>query len=112
MNPLKELHKYGQSIWLDYIHRKLINSGELKRLIEEDGLGGMTSNPTIFEKAIAHSTDYDETLRVALAENSKAETGKIYERLALEDIPAAADGLRPDYDETGRGGRVVTRARR
>jgi transaldolase/glucose-6-phosphate isomerase len=101
MNPLKELNKHGQSIWLDYIHRKLFASGELKRLIEDDGLGGMTSNPTIFEKAIAHGTDYDETIRAALADNPRTETGKIYERLAMEDIRAAADVLRPVYDGTG-----------
>jgi transaldolase/glucose-6-phosphate isomerase len=101
MNPLKELHQCGQAIWLDYIHRNLINSGGLKRLVQEDGMRGVTSNPTIFEKAIAHGTDYDETIRAALAENPKAETGKIYERLAMEDIRAAADVLRPVYDETG-----------
>ena len=101
MNPLKDLNKHGQSVWLDYIHRKLIDSGDLKRLIEDDGLSGMTSNPTIFEKAIAGGTDYDQTIRAALAENPKTETGKIFERLALEDIRAAADVLRPVYDETG-----------
>jgi transaldolase/glucose-6-phosphate isomerase len=101
MNPLKDLNKYGQAIWLDYIHRNLINSGGLKRLVQEDGMRGVTSNPTIFEKAIAHGADYDETMRAALAENSKAETGKIYERLVMEDIRAAADVLRPVYDETG-----------
>ena len=62
VNPLKELLKYGQSVWLDYIRRNLITSGELKRLIEEDGLRGMTSNPSIFEKAIAGSTDYTDFL--------------------------------------------------
>jgi transaldolase/glucose-6-phosphate isomerase len=101
MNPLKELHKHGQSVWLDYIHRNLLKTGGLKRLIEEDGVRGVTSNPTIFEKAIAGGTDYDETIRAALAENPRTETGKIYERLAMEDIRAAADVLRPVYDETG-----------
>ena len=61
-NPLKELSKYGQSAWLDYIRRNLITSGELKRLVEEDGLGGVTSNPAIFEKAITGSTDYADAL--------------------------------------------------
>lgn len=61
-SPLKELQKAGQSIWLDYIRRSLITSGELKRLVEEDGLRGVTSNPTILEKAIDGSTDYDEAL--------------------------------------------------
>lgn len=63
MNPLKGLQQYGQSVWLDYIHRHLMSSGELTRLVEEDGLRGVTSNPTIFEKAIADSPDYDEALR-------------------------------------------------
>ena len=61
-NPLKALLKFGQSVWLDYIRRNLLTTGELKRLIEEDGLRGMTSNPTIFEKAITGSTDYTKTL--------------------------------------------------
>ena len=67
-NPLKQLAALGQSIWLDYIRRDLIASGELRRLIEEDGLRGMTSNPAIFEKAIVESHDYDEDIRaMALA---------------------------------------------
>ncbi len=63
VNPLKDLLKFGQSVWLDYIRRDLITSGELKRLIDEDGLRGMTSNPAIFEKAIAGSTDYADILQ-------------------------------------------------
>ena len=70
-NPLKELAALGQSIWLDYIRRNLIVSGELRRLIEEDGLLGMTSNPSIFEKAIVESHDYDEDIR-AMALEEKA----------------------------------------
>lgn len=101
MNPLKELQKQGQSIWLDYIRRNMIQSGELKRLVEEDGLRGVTSNPTIFEKAIAGSTDYDETLRATLSKDSRADAGKLYETLAIEDIRLAAEILRPVYDETG-----------
>src|SRR5271167_659630 len=62
-NPLKELIKFGQSVWLDYIRRDLLTSGELKRLIEEDGLRGMTSNPAIFEKAIADSKQYSDILQ-------------------------------------------------
>ncbi len=61
-NPLKDLLNFGQSVWLDYIRRNLITSGELKRLVDEDGLRGMTSNPSIFEKAIAASTDYADLL--------------------------------------------------
>ena len=101
MNRMKELLRHGQSIWLDYIHRNLFKSGELKRLIDEDGLHGMTSNPTIFEKAIAHGSDYDETIKAALADDPRIETGKICERLVIEDIRSAADLLRPVFDETG-----------
>src|SRR6266705_2690506 len=101
MNPLKELLEQGQSGWLDYIRRNLIIGGELKKLGEEDGIRGVTSNPTIFEKAIAHSTDYDEAFRAVLGRDPDAEPGKIYEPLAIEDIQMAADVLRPVYDETG-----------
>jgi transaldolase len=100
MNPLKELLKQGQSIWLDYIDRGLMQSGELKRLVEEDGVQGLTSNPTIFEKAIANSTYYDNNLRAALAKDPQIDTGKLFERLAIEDIRAAADILRSVYDRT------------
>ncbi len=100
MNRMKELLRQGQSIWLDYIHRNLIKSGELKKLIDDDGIRGMTSNPTIFEKAIAHGSDYDDTIKAALADDPNIETGKICERLIIEDIRAAADVLRPIYDET------------
>jgi len=65
INPLKDLLKFGQSVWLDYIRRDLMTTGELKRLIEEDGLRGMTSNPAIFEKAIAGSTDYRDILELS-----------------------------------------------
>ncbi len=100
MNPLKELAAQGQSIWLDYIRRSLILSGELKRMVDEDGLKGVTSNPTIFEKAIAGSADYDETLRAMLAKDPNIEVGKLYEPLAIEDIQMAADVLRSVYDAT------------
>src|SRR5919106_2241757 len=101
MNALKGLLEQGQSVWLDYIRRNLIRTGELKRLVEEDGIRGVTSNPTIFEKAIAGSTDYDDTLRELLVKNRRAETGSLYEHLAIEDIQMAADILRRVYDETG-----------
>ena len=101
MNPLKELLAQGQSVWLDYIRRDLIRTGEFKRLVEEDGIRGVTSNPTIFEKAIAGSTDYDDALRALLAKDPKADVGNLYERLAIEDIQMAADVLRVVYDETG-----------
>jgi transaldolase / glucose-6-phosphate isomerase len=98
-NPLKELSKYGQSAWLDYIRRSLITSGELKRLIEEDGLGGVTSNPAIFEKAITGSTDYAEAL-VELQKRKDLDAMGVYEILAIKDIQDAADTLRPVYDRT------------
>ena len=101
MNPLRELLDHGQSVWLDYISRELIRSGELKRLVEEDGLRGVTSNPTIFEKAIGGSADYDDTLRDMLARDPQAAAGQMYEGVAIEDIQSAADVLRPVYDETG-----------
>ena len=101
MNPLKQLSEQGQSIWLDYIRRNLLTGGGLKRLVEEDGVRGVTSNPTIFEKAMAGSTDYDEAWRARLAENPQISAGKLYERLAIEDIQMAADVLRPVYDATG-----------
>ena len=100
MNPLKELAGQGQSIWLDYIRRNLIRSGELKRMVDEDGIRGVTSNPTIFEKAIAGSTDYDEALRVMLDQDPEAEVEKLYEPLAIEDIQMAADVLRSVYDSS------------
>ncbi|HEV2383213.1 MAG TPA: transaldolase [Terriglobia bacterium] len=106
MNRVKALEEFGQAIWLDYIRRSLITSGDLKRLIDEDGLKGMTSNPSIFEKAIVGGADYAEQL-----ESLYAETGldamTIYERVAIKDIRAAADVLRGVYDETkGRDGYV------
>jgi transaldolase/glucose-6-phosphate isomerase len=100
MNRIRELLKEGQSVWLDYIRRDLVQSGELTRLVQEDGIRGVTSNPTIFEKAIAGSTDYDGALGALLAENPKAPVEKLYETLAIEDIQMAADVLRPVYEET------------
>jgi transaldolase / glucose-6-phosphate isomerase len=100
-NPLKDLLKYGQSVWLDYIRRNLLTSGELKRLIEEDGLRGMTSNPAIFEKAIADSTDYNDILR-SLQSRTDLDAKARYEILAIRDIQDAADALRPVYDSSKR----------
>src|SRR5438128_8748739 len=92
-NPVKDLQKFGQSVWLDFIRRNLITSGELQRLIDEDGLRGITSNPAIFEKAIAGSTDYADILEQLHAQNLSS--GDIYERIAIRDIQDAADLLRP-----------------
>ncbi len=99
-NPLRELHEHGQAIWLDYIRRKLITSGDLKQLVDDDGLSGITSNPTIFDKAIAGSDDYDETLRKTLASNPKTAPMALFDVLEIEDIQAAADVLRPVYNST------------
>jgi transaldolase len=104
-NPLKELGALGQSIWLDYIRRDLISSGGLRRLIEEDGLRGMTSNPSIFEKAIVDSHDYDEDIRAMSLEGKSARI--IYEALSQRDVQSAADEFRPVYDTTdGKDGYV------
>jgi transaldolase / glucose-6-phosphate isomerase len=101
MNPLKALERYGQSVWLDYIRRGLITSGELKRLIEEDGLKGVTSNPAIFEKAITGSTDYAEALAV-LQQRKELGPMALYEHIFVRDIQDAADILRPVYEKTNR----------
>ena len=104
MNPLKELERYGQAFWLDYIRRSLITGGELQRLVEEDGLGGVTSNPAIFEKAITGSTDYVEAL-AALQQREDLSAMALYEKLAIPDIRDAADVLQPVYKKTnGRDG--------
>ena len=100
-NPVKDLQRYGQSIWLDYIRRNLLTSGELKKLIDEDGLRGMTSNPAIFEKAIVGSTDYTDLLQ-SLAQKHDLDAKARYELLAIRDIQDAADFLRPVYDATKR----------
>lgn len=98
MTKLQNLTKLGQSIWYDHIRRALIDSGELQELIDS-GVMGITSNPSIFEKAISGSADYDEAIRSMAAEGKSAET--IYEILAIEDIQRAADMLRPIYDRMG-----------
>ena len=97
-NPLKDLLKFGQSVWLDYIRRDLMTTGELKRLIDEDGLRGMTSNPAIFEKAISESKLYDDILH-SLAGKNLSPTAK-FEALAIRDIQDAADALRPVFDSS------------
>lgn len=97
MSKLDQLSNLGQSIWLDFIRRSFITSGDLQRLVDQ-GLRGVTSNPSIFEKAIAGSADYDEKL-AALVEANRT-TAEIYEALVLEDIQQAADILRPVYDAT------------
>jgi transaldolase len=104
-NPLMRLGTLGQSIWLDYIRRDLIVSGRLRRLIEEDGLRGITSNPSIFEKAITGSHDYDEDIRVMVLEGKGVKV--IYEALSQRDVQSAADEFRPLYEKTeGKDGYV------
>jgi transaldolase len=97
-NPLKELNACGQSVWNDFIQRSFVKGGGLKKLVDEDGISGVTSNPTIFQKAIGSSSDYDEDLRVYAADGEDAEG--IFKRLASNDIGMGADILRPTYDRT------------
>ncbi|HXW84626.1 MAG TPA: bifunctional transaldolase/phosoglucose isomerase [Candidatus Binataceae bacterium] len=98
-NPLRGLLGYGQSVWLDFIRRNLLKTGELKRLIAVDGLRGVTSNPSIFEKAIAGSTDYKDAL-AKLERQKDSEPMALYEQLAIKDIQDAADTLKPVYLES------------
>jgi transaldolase / glucose-6-phosphate isomerase len=98
-NHLKALLDFGQSLWLDYIRRDLITSGSLKKMIEDDGLRGMTSNPSIFEKAIAESSLYDDMLHALASRQDLDATGR-FEQIAIRDIQDAADILRPVYEES------------
>lgn len=102
MNPIASIHAFGQSIWLDYIRRQILQNGELQRLLDEDGVRGVTSNPAIFEKAIAGSDDYAADIRqLARAGRSAPE---IYAELAVADVQQACDLLRPLYDQPTSGG--------
>ena len=104
-NPLVKLGTFGQSVWLDYIRRQMIESGELKKFIDADGLKGVTSNPSIFQKAIAGSTDYDEAIRTLVQAGKSVQ--EIYETLTVEDVGRAADVFRPLYNQVdGRDGFV------
>ena len=105
-NPIRALQQFGQSVWLDDLRRSLFTSGEFQRLIEEDGLRGVTSNPSIFEKAIAGSTDYRSILEET--ERRDLEPTVLYETLAIRDIRDAADLLRPVYGATGRADGYVS----
>ncbi len=97
-NPLKKLETFGQSIWLDYIRRDLITSGDLLTLIENDGLRGMTSNPSIFQKGIAESNLYDSEIRELAAQ--KKDINTIYEEISQKDVQLAADIFLPMYEKT------------
>lgn len=101
MDALLELKKQGQSIWLDYIRRDLIVSGGLKRLMDSDGVTGITSNPTIFERAIDESTVYDDAIRGILAAHPEFHGMEVYDRLSIEDVQMSADLLTPVYERTG-----------
>jgi transaldolase / glucose-6-phosphate isomerase len=106
MNPLRQLEACGQSVWLDYLKRSLIEKGELRTLIERDRLKGVTSNPSIFEKAIGETDEYADALKQFQAEADHG-ISAIYEHLAIADIRAAADTLQPVYEETqGRDGYI------
>src|SRR6201997_5582437 len=95
-NPLRGLSEYGQSVWLDYIRRSLISSGELTRLVLEDGLRGVTSNPAIFEKAIVGSTDYQSV--IDSKESAGLDPKALYEKIAIKDVQDAADILKPVWN--------------
>jgi transaldolase len=100
-NPLRQLAAAGQSVWLDYIHRKFLESGALQRLIDRDGVTGVTSNPSIFQQAMGEGSDYDDRLK-ALLEGGVEAPSELYERLAIADVQAAADQLRAVYDRLKR----------
>jgi transaldolase/glucose-6-phosphate isomerase len=100
VTSLRYLLARGQSPWLDYIRRSLLTSGELQRMVEKDGITGVTINPTIFEKAIAGSHDYDDALKALLELEPELGPAELYERLAVEDVRRAADVLRPVYNQT------------
>lgn len=96
-NPLNQIEALGQSIWIDYIKRDLLTTGKLKKLITEDSLRGMTSNPNIFEKAIAESHDYDDAIKKLIKEGKNVK--EIYYKLTEQDVREAADQFRPLYDK-------------
>src|SRR4051794_13603977 len=106
MNPLLRLREAGQSVWLDFLRRSLITGGGLERLVREDGVSGLTSNPSIFGKAIGDSTDYDEAIR-AIADKDGRSPIEVFYDLALADVQMAADVFLPVYQDTGGGGGVL-----
>ena len=98
-NSLKLLQEQGQSVWVDFVARNFLVGGGLALLVQEDGVRGVTSNPAIFEKAIAQSSDYDDALR-AVSGNEDVSAHSVYEKLAIEDIRQAADVLQKVYEAT------------
>ncbi|HSK66939.1 MAG TPA: transaldolase [Anaerolineales bacterium] len=105
-NPLRKLQALGQSIWIDFIRRETTTSGELQQLIEQDGVSGVTSNPSIFEKAIAEGHEYESAIQRLISEGKTVD--EIYRRLTVEDIQMVADVLRPVYDRTAGGDGFVS----
>src|SRR6202022_5043886 len=106
VNPLKALLEFGQSPWMDYIRRDLLTSGGLKKMIAEDGLMGMTSNPTIFEKAISGSKEYADILESP--EAKKLDAKGVYEKIAIRDVQDASDIFKGVYQKTNRRDGYVT----
>jgi len=110
-NRLHALEAEGQAVWLDFLDRNFLAEGGFTRLIEEDGVTGVTSNPSIFEKAIGHDRDYDADIAALVRQDGLSLT-QIYEHLAITDLQAAADALRPVYDRlNGEIGRASCRER-
>jgi transaldolase len=108
MNPLLELQNRKQAVWLDYIRRDLIIKGGLRALVQRDGLRGVTSNPTIFEKAIEGDTDYDQGISELKARNPSVSAKEVYDALVIEDVRHAADILRPSYEAANRSDGFVS----
>src|SRR6059058_327146 len=97
-NPLLQLKELGQSVWYDNIDRSQLASGQFQRMLDEDGVVGVTANPTIFEKSISSGHAYDEQMNQLIKEGK--DTGEIYEAMVIRDIRTVADTLRPIYDQT------------
>jgi transaldolase len=97
-NKLREIEALGQAVWIDNLNRQLLDDGTLRELVEQDGISGVTSNPSIFEKGMGNSDRYDDAFREVVAETSDPQA--IFERLALDDVREAADLLRPTFDRT------------
>ena len=108
MNPLLELQNRKQAVWLDYIRRDLIIKGGLRALVQRDGLRGVTSNPTIFEKAIEGDTDYDQQISELKGRNPNVSAKEVYDALVIEDVRHAADILRPSYEAANRSDGFVS----
>src|SRR6478609_11332818 len=107
MNPVKALESHGQSVWLDFLARGFVTKGDLQKLIDSDGVKGVTSNPSIFEKAIGSSDEYDGAIGKALKKGDRP-VAELFEQLAVEDIQSAADVLRPVYDRLKGGDGYVS----